>query len=330
MTQPIRLTLVGAGRMGRFHAEALRNASDVEVVSVVDTNTAVASEVASSMGVAATPVDRLTEIDCDGWLIAAATPAHPGLVKQGLDCGKHVLCEKPLSLTPGDGLRLDALAREKGLVLQVGFWRRFSPPWRVAKRLLDSGAIGNPILIRLAQWDADPPPPEFCDPVVSGGLAIDCGVHEYDLAEWLTGNSISRVTTHPLARVDPDLAARGDVDNLLAVMDLGGTTATVDLSRNARFGDDVRTEILGSEGAIFIETLPSGLTRLATSAGIEIVPGSETDDAMADGVVAQAEAFAAVIRGKNLAVPGAGASDRAVAVGLAVQRSAATGTTVAV
>lgn len=330
MTQRIRLALIGAGRMGRFHAEALRNASDVELVTVVDMNMAAASDVAGLLGVPATPVDQLSGIDCDAWLIAASTPVHATLVKQGLGAGRHVLCEKPLSLTPGEGARLDALAAERGLVLQVGFWRRFSPPWRVAKRLLDAGSIGRPVLIRLAQWDADPPPPEFCDPAVSGGLAIDCGVHEYDLAEWLTGDSVSRVTTHRLVQVDPRVAGVGDVDNLLAVLEVGDTTATVDLSRNARFGDDVRTEILGSDGAIFIETLPTGLTRLATATGVVVVPDSETDDAMRDGVAAQAEAFAAAIRGEHVVVPGAASSDRAVTVGLAVQRSAAVGTSVAI
>jgi predicted dehydrogenase len=116
------------------------------------------------------------------------------------------------------------------------------------------------------------------------------------------------------------------VDNLVAVLDLaGGAVAIVDLSRNARYGDDVRTEILGTDGAIFVDLLPTGRTRLATGDGIAVVPGSEAADAVAAGVVGQAEAFAARIRGRFGDVPGAAASTRAVQIGRAVQESAATG-----
>ena len=148
---------------------------------------------------------------------------------------------------PAASLRL---ARDQGRVLQVGFWRRFAPPWRTAKERIDAGEIGTPVYVRLAQWDGDPPPASFCDPAVSGGLAIDCGVHEYDLAEWLTGRRITRVSAWALPLVEPSVGEAGDLDNLLAVLELeGGAVATVDLTRNARYGDDVRTEILGSQGA---------------------------------------------------------------------------------
>ena len=69
-------------------------------------------------------------------------------------------------------------------MLQVGFWRRFSPPWSAAKAASTVPARSvRPLFVRLAQWDADVPPASFCDPAVSGGLAIDCGVDEFDLAE---------------------------------------------------------------------------------------------------------------------------------------------------
>ena len=217
-------------------------------------------------------------------------------------------------------------AGSRGLLLQVGFWRRFAPPWAVARELIAAGAIGRPLLLRLSQWDADPPPAAFCDPTSSGGLAIDCGVHEFDLAEWLTGLEVTQVTARNLPLVDESLATVGDVDNLVAVLDLeGGAAATVDLSRNCRYGDDVRTEILGAEGALFVDLLPSSRTRLATSAGIETVAGSVVADAFGAGVKAQAEVFARAVGGEAVDFPGAAASSRAVAIGWAVRRAAADG-----
>jgi predicted dehydrogenase len=219
--------------------------------------------------------------------------------------------------------KLAAEAAAAGRIFQVGFWRRFSPHWRRAKDLLDQGAIGRPLLLRFAQWDAHPPPPAFCDPAVSGGLAIDCGVHEYDLAEWLTGERVERVSARNLPIVSEAVGQAGDVDNLVALLDLtGGATAVVDLTRNARYGDDVRTEILGAEGALFVDLLPTGRTRLATSAGVSVVEGFEVEGATLAGIVGRAQALAAAVRGEPQELPGAAASDRAVAIGRAVQRSA--------
>ncbi len=328
MADAVRMALVGAGRMGSFHARALAGSAAVELVAVADPDVELAGRVAAATGATAypSPRDLLERDDLEAWLIAAPTPAHPELVEQALAAGLHVLCEKPLALDPERSDALGSQAIASGRVLQVGFWRRFAPPWARAREAVAAGAIGRPLLVRLAQWDAQPPPASFCDPAVSGGLAIDCGVHEFDLAEWLTGSRIERVAARSLAVIDDAIGRVGDVDNLVALLDLsGGGAAVVDLTRNARFGDDVRTELLGSEGAIFIETLSAAGARLATSDGIRAIPGSETPDAMAAGVLAQAEAFAAAVRGRPVELPGAAASSRAVRVGRAVQAAAAGG-----
>jgi predicted dehydrogenase len=251
---------------------------------------------------------------------------HPAQVRAALAAGLHVLCEKPLSLDPTESLDIGHAATRTGLVLQLGFWRRFAPPWRAAKDALERDRIGVPLYLRLAQWDADPPPASFCDPLVSGGLAIDCGVHEYDLAEWFSGRRVVRVRAYAAPIVDESLAAVGDVDNLVAVLELeGGALATVDLSRNCRFGDDVRTEILGSLGALLIDLLPAGRVRLGTADGMIDLEGVDVDDVTASGVANQADAFAAAIRGTGPAGPGALASARATLIGRAVQESIRTG-----
>ncbi len=309
--------------MGAVHARTIAPSPLIDVVAIADTDTAAAAAVAGEVG--ASPLSTTDHLrdqsGIDAWLIATPTATHPGLVREALASGLHVLCEKPLSLDIEDSRSLGAEAAETGKVLQVGFWRRFSPPWATAKRLLDSGAIGRPLMVRLSQWDANPPPASFCDPAKSGGLAIDCGVHEFDLAEWFTGRTVEKVTSFELPLVDQSLAEVGDVDNLVAVLEMGdGVVATVDLSRNCRYDDDVRTEILGELGAIFVDLLPVGRTRLATANGVEVVPGSETEDAFGAGIRAQAEAFARAIAGDDVDIPLADASTRAVATGLAIQQ----------
>lgn len=316
--------------MGSFHAKTLVGAAAIDVVAIADQNATAAAAVAAEIGAAVGSLHELQERkDIEAWLIATPTLTHGDLVRTALDNGLHVLCEKPLSLDRGESEELGRMAADAGLVLQIGFWRRYSPPWVIARELVGRGAIGRPLLVRLAQWDADPPPPRFCAPAVSGGLAIDCGVHEFDLAEWLTGLSIERVTAHRLPLVDQAIGAVGDVDNLLAILELaGGSVATVDLTRNCRYGDDVRTEILGAEGAVFVDLLPRGQTRLATAAGIEVVAGSATANAFAAGVALQAEAFAAAVRNGPTDIPTAAASTRAVEIGRAVQDAATTGSAI--
>jgi predicted dehydrogenase len=318
--------------MGRHHLAALEGVAEVDVVVLAEPSAA-ALDVAAALrpGARTYPAaaEALTHPGLEACVVVSPTPTHPEIVEAALEAGLHVLCEKPLALDVGHGDRLGSLAEQRGLVLQIGFWRRFAAPWRAAKDSIDRGEIGTPLMLRLAQWDADPPPPAFCDPAVSGGLAVDCGVHEFDLAEWLTGRRITRVSAWSLPIVDDAVGRAGDVDNLVAVLELdGGGVATVDLSRNARFGDDVRSEVLGSAGALLIETLPSGRARIGTAAGMQVLPESEVDDVMRDGVAGQARAFAAAIRGAAGDVPTADASSRATRVGRAVIEASHTGAAV--
>jgi myo-inositol 2-dehydrogenase / D-chiro-inositol 1-dehydrogenase len=315
--------------MGSVHANAIAAIDSIEVVAVADPRAdarAAASLLFPKARLLAEPADAFELAGVEACLFATPTPLHPAQVRAAIAAGLHVLCEKPLSLDPEESLEIDRAATRAGRILQLGFWRRYAPPWRAAKDAIEHGRIGTPLYLRLAQWDADPPPASFCDPLVSGGLAIDCGVHEYDLAEWFTGHRVVRVRAYAAPIVDESLAAVGDVDNLVAVLELeGGTIATVDLSRNCRFGDDVRTEILGSRGALLIDLLPTGRVRLGTVDGMIDLDGVDVDDVTSAGVAAQADAFAAAIRGVGPLGPGAVASARATLIGRAVQESIRTG-----
>lgn len=326
-TARINTALIGLGRMGRTHAAALRDIAGLEVVAVVDPSPAsrkAADEFFPGVATFENPSDAFAMVEA--CIIVSPTPLHPDTVRDALHAGLHVLCEKPLALDVAVARDLHRSASLANRVLQIGHWRRFSPPWLRAKQLVDDGAIGRPLWMRLSQWDSNPPPASFCDPTVSGGLAIDCGVHEYDLAEWFMGESVTTVRAWNLPLVDPTLAQVGDVDNLCAVLGFAsGRVAQVDLSRNARYGDDVRTELLGERGAIFIDLLPTGRTRLADARGTRDVDGSQTPDATLAGVRAQAEAFARRASGEDVAVPTAEASARSTLIGHAVMESARSG-----
>ncbi len=321
----MRLAVVGAGRMGRRHLQVLADVPEVEVVAAVDPRPeALAALDGIGPGIRRAGALERVLADVEAVLVAASTPAHPPLTATALAADRHVLVEKPLALDPGVARSLGDEASRRELVLQVGFWRRFSPPWRVAWKMVRGGSIGRPVMLRFSQWDAVAPPPEFCDPAVSGGLAVDCGVHEFDLAEWITGDAVTAVWAWGLPTVDPGVEAVGDLDGLVAVLELeGGAVATVDLSRHARYGDDVRTEILGSDGVLFVDG--SGRIRLGTASGMTEPIEGRCDDALAAGLAAQARAFVRGVRGRPVGLPGAEASARATEIAIAVAEATRSG-----
>ena len=331
----LKLALIGLGRMGRVHAQALAKSTEIEVVAIADPSRQSIEFAENTFQNATTFAEfrhAMQHAGVEACLVASPTPLHAEMVQHALDRQLHVLCEKPLALEVDVAKKLASEAESKKLVLQIGHWRRFSPPWVAAKRLLDEGAIGDPLMIRLSQWDANSPPASFCDVKVSGGLAIDCGVHEYDLAEWFFGEPAQAVRAWNLPLVEKSLEAVGDVDNLCAVLEFAESRAAfVDLSRNCRYGDDVRTEILGSNGAIFVDLLPTGRTRLATKDGVVEVSGSQAQDATSAGVENQLEAFVQAIKvGSASTVPNGYDSARSTNIGHAAIRAAKSGEKVVV
>ena len=284
--------------MGRTHLQALARAQRVELRAICEPSEGVAASLDVHV-----PVDRELELtlardDVAAVLIAAPTPLHGPIVERALAAGRHVLCEKPLTLDPAADVLLAREAQRRGLVLHVGFWRRHAWPYREARRLLVEGAIGELRLIRLCQWDAEPPPAAFCDVRVSGGLEVDCGVHECDLAAWLAGSPVVEVAARGSA-TRAELAAVGDVEAVAAVLaTAGGQAVTIDLSRTCAYGDVVRSELVGSHGALVIEAHGAGALSLGDGRGLSALPGL-ADDVLLDALAHQADAFARAITGAS-------------------------------
>lgn len=331
MAGPVPVAILGLGRMGRLHARVIaRHVPDLRVAALADPMPGRAAEVSREIDMEAAPYQdpkaALAHPGLEACLVAAPTARHHDIVRRGLQLGLHVFCEKPLGLDPDEDERLGADGEAADLTLQVGFWRRFSPPWVAARRVLRDGAIGRPLFLRLSQWDATLPPPAFHDVRVSGGIIVDCGIHEFDLVEWLTGQRILRVEGHPLPLAHPELEGTGDLDNTVVVAHLaGGEVAVIDLSRNSGYADDIRSEILGSSGAVFVATVPSGRAWVGTAAGVRELEDAAVGDAMESGVAGELSAFAAAARGGRDRVPGARESARALRIAQAAVRATTSG-----
>jgi scyllo-inositol 2-dehydrogenase (NAD+) len=325
----VDVALLGLGRMGWLHAEILaRGVPGIRVTAVAEPKREIARRVHGLFGDAVRiyddAYDALTHPSLGACLIVTPTSTHAELCSAALANGLHVFCEKPLSLDPVRSIELGHESEELGRLVQVGFWRRFAPQWAAARRAIADGAIGSLVSIRSVQWDAEAPPADFCDPEVSGGLLIDCGVHDYDLIEWLSQARIMRVETRALRVVDRGVAGAGDLDNAWVLLTLSdGSQGTVDLSRNGRGFDDIRTEILGSDGAILVSVHPNGEASLRTRGGVLTLHRSATRDAFEEGLRKELAEFARAIAGEVdwNDLPGAVESARALTIGLAARAS---------
>jgi myo-inositol 2-dehydrogenase / D-chiro-inositol 1-dehydrogenase len=246
VSAPFRLGLIGGGRMGRTHLRALEGSAQVAVVAVAEPFEAAAAQL-RQQGLAVYPtVDEMfANTELDGVLIAVPTPQHIDTTRVALEAGVPVLCEKPFGLVPDAAREMGKLAGDKGLALQIAYWRRFVPQLMSLRSDLADGKYGAAHLLVCSQWDEAPPPVAFRQH--SGGIYIDMGVHEIDQTLWLLGQDFAEVKAQAFPTTE-DPEAENDVDSAQALVKLsGGTSTLVSLGRFYAGGDIVSVELFGSK-----------------------------------------------------------------------------------
>lgn len=200
--------------------------------------------------------DMLRDPRVDAVAIATPTTVHAEQTIAALEAGKHVFVEKPLALDVATCERVEAVARQHPqLVAMVGFVRRFDASYQEAKAQIDAGRVGRPFLIRSQTCDMNDPDGFFVRfAPTSGGIFLDCSVHDIDLARWLLGNpkALRAFATGTIA-LHPGLADCGDVDNGLAIVEFeGGARAQFYASRTLAHGHETSTEVIGTEGSVSV------------------------------------------------------------------------------
>ena len=253
MTKNFRFGVIGAGRIGKIHAESLAaRIPGVEVSVIADINLAAAQEIAGRLHIPAAIQDYhtiLADPTIDAVAICSSTDTHAKIVIEAAQAGKHIFCEKPIDL---DLAKIDAAlaAVEKaGVKLQIGFNRRFDPNFRRVRQMVAEGKIGEPHLIRITSRDPAPPPISYVK--VSGGLFLDMTIHDFDMARYLSHSEVVEVFTAAGVMVDPAIGEAGDVDTAVITLRFAsGAIGTIDNSRKAVYGYDQRVEVFGSGGMV--------------------------------------------------------------------------------
>ena len=254
MTRRVRIGLAGLGRMGRIHAANLSGrCPSAELACVFDADADTTRQVADQFGVP--PAESFDEILADGTVdaVAIATPtqAHAGLSVRASQAGKHVFCEKPISLDRRTTVEAIETVLATGVAFQVGFHRRFDPDWAAAVDRMRAGDLGDVYLFRTSLRDMTPPHPEFL--AHSGGFFVDVTIHDLDLARWMVGEVVE-VSAHGTAVSDPAFAEIGDIDTAVVVLRFAsGALGVIDNSRAAGYGYECSTEVMGRKATVRID-----------------------------------------------------------------------------
>jgi myo-inositol 2-dehydrogenase / D-chiro-inositol 1-dehydrogenase len=271
MTQKVNVGIIGAGRIGKFHAETLSyRVPEANIVAIADIFEDVAKKVGAELGIPNVYVDPRRIIDdksIEAVVICSSTDTHSKFIEEAAAAGKHIFCEKPIDF---DLKRIDhalAAVDKAGVKLQIGFNRRFDPSFKRIHDTVAAGTIGLPHLLRITSRDPQPPPIAYVK--VSGGIFLDMTIHDFDMARYLMGEEVDEIYAAGGVLVDPAIGAVGDIDTAIVTLHFrSGAIGTIDNSRQAVYGYDQRAEVFGSKGCIMAGNNKPDSTELSTSQNV--------------------------------------------------------------
>lgn len=322
----LRLATFGAGRIGANHAEIVaRRIPGVALAAISDPVAGAAERLAAELGVPHATTDAnevLGRDDIDGVLITAPARSHTDLVVAAAAAGKHVFVEKPMAVTLADADRAIAAADEAGVVLQVGFNRRFAPGFAAARALIDERKVGTPQLMRSLTRD---PGPFTADParIPQWTIFLETLIHDFDTVCWLNPGA-QPVSVHATADalVRPDAKASGHLDTAVVTIRFdNGAIATTEASFSALYGYDVRAEVFGSDGMVTAGNGRSTDMTFHGADGIHVDTARRDTELLRAAYTAELTAFTDAIRHKNPAPVTGHDARRALSIALAAIRS---------
>jgi myo-inositol 2-dehydrogenase/D-chiro-inositol 1-dehydrogenase len=253
MNAKLNVGIIGAGRIGKVHAETLAfRMPEANPAIIADVDLDAAHAVAERCGiprVAASAAEIFADSGIAAVLICSSTATHARYIVEAARAGKHIFCEKPIdhSLERIDEA-LDAV-ETAGVKLQIGFNRRFDANFARMRTAVVRGEIGAPQLLHIVSRDPAPPSPSYAR--VSGGMFLDMTIHDFDMARFLIGDEVEEIYTAAGVLVDTEIGVAGDVDTAVITLRFrNGVIGTIDNSRKAVYGYDQRAEVFGSAGSV--------------------------------------------------------------------------------
>jgi myo-inositol 2-dehydrogenase / D-chiro-inositol 1-dehydrogenase len=294
----MRFALLGAGRIGIMHARVLAATPGVDSLTIADVDTDRAAAVAAEVGAEVAASIEAALDAADAVVIAAATDAHAALIRAAADRRLPTFCEKPIAMELAESKAVVAYAEAAGIVLQLGFQRRFDPAYREARRLVESGELGT--VYCAALHGHDPAPPHEAYIPASGGIFRDFAVHDFDVIRWLLGAEVEEVYADGSVRAFEVFAKYDDIDTAVATLRMSdGALAVLSTTRHDPLGYDIRAELFGSKDSVMVGLGPRSPFR-SVEPGVPPPIGPAWPDFIArfpEAYRAELEAFVRVAHG---------------------------------
>ncbi|MCK6078972.1 inositol 2-dehydrogenase [Paenibacillus silvae] len=267
----VRIGIIGAGRIGKIHADNLLRHPQAEIVAISDLFAGPELEAwATERGISVVTKDSSELIampNIDAVLICSSTDTHVPLIEQAAQAGKHIFCEKPVSMDLSQTEAAVAAVAKAGVKLQIGFNRRFDHNFRRVRSHVLEGTIGDPHILKITSRDPSPPPAEYIR--VSGGIFMDMMIHDFDMARYLSGSEVEEVYAKGKVLINPVFAEHGDVDTAIVTLTFAnGAIGVIDNSRQAVYGYDQRVEVFGSLGSVAADNDHPNTAQISTAAGL--------------------------------------------------------------
>ena len=264
--------VLGVGEMGKRHAENLRRiVPEARLVGVADVDRARAARVAQELEIE-NAFDSLETMlnhkDIQAVVIATPDKFHAQAIRTAAAAKKHILCEKPVATTLADARTALAAVSKGGVQLQIGFMRRYDPGYAAAMQRIEAGEIGEPVVFKSVGRDKDMPPIAVYQASLNGMVFFNNTIHDFDLARWLMGDEVSEVHAYGTVAIRPEVAKYGDlVAGVVNLKFQRGAIGNIESYVQALYGYDVRTEVVGSKGSIFVGTLQQTPVVCLTASG---------------------------------------------------------------
>ena len=251
----IKVGIIGAGRIGRVHAESLYyHVKTAQITAVSDP--AMAPDMKEwlaerNIEAFAGYNEIINDPRIDAVMVCSPTKTHTEIAIAAIKAGKHVFCEKPISADISEIKAVMSELEKTPVLFQVGFNRRYDHNFKAVREAVAAGRIGEPHIVKITSRDPNPPSLDYVK--VSGGLFLDMAIHDFDMARFLTGSEVEEVFACGAVLVDPEIGKAGDIDTAVTTLKFAsGALAVIDNSRRAEYGYDQRAEVFGSKGLVSI------------------------------------------------------------------------------
>lgn len=297
---PLNVGLIGAGRMGQFHAHTLEHKlTNARLFAVADPVPEAASSLVQDMGSEAhtfTDIESMIELEeLDAVVIASPAKTHSANALLAIGHGKAVFCEKPVATSMEDINEIIEALEANPVPFQVGFNRRFETGYKAAHEEVQSGAIGTPQLLRSTTRD---PELQGAENKPEWTIFLETLIHDFDTLRYLNPEATpSKVYVAADALIHPELKDQGLLDTAVVTVTFdNGAIATAEANFQAVYGYDVRAEVFGSAGMLTAGDIRTSSMVKYTENGGHFQTSRYDQDLLYDAYVSELKDFVECVR----------------------------------